>query len=514
MNTLICAGGSGTRVLEALLHLCASGLGPASLRLLWIDPDGANGNGDRVSTLVSRYQQMHDAFATRVGEGVGLFRTKLDLLEVDGQAEGLKPWSPIQKGERLREILNVDLLGSTNTPADVVQLLFTPEELDMDLSQGFRGHPSLGSAAMSRVTLKRDEQPWRQLIEKLRNDLAQDSGARVYLAGSVFGGTGAAAFYPLARFLRSVPLHNANRLRIGVSALAPYFRFGAATMRNAPASAQQAARAENFPLATRGAVDFYQHLQTHESFPFDVVHWVGSDVASDVNYSPGGADQRNPSHFVELIAAAGALEFFTQPETLTGSRYAGSGDAAHPILDWKDLPLATLSQNDVRDALLRLLLVGTVHVGFCLPLLRLPELRRRPYRVPWYWERFASKGESLLGEENAKALDRLDDFFRGLHFPWWTQLHRQENVRLLNRAALEDSGGLRLDRLANLIGADDSGNADPEAIDAFYSEMVAVPKSKGGQSGAPAYLSLLAHAADRYIVRYYKNAGEQGASDV
>jgi Tubulin like len=507
MNTLICAGGSGARVLEALLHLCAAGLGPASLRLLWVDPDGANGNGDRVSTLVARYTDLHERFASQIGEGLGLFRTKLDLLEVGGQTEGLKPWSPIQKGERLREMLNVDLLGSTQTPADLVKLFFTPEELDMDLSQGFRGHPSLGSAAMSRVAFQKEAQPWRQLIEKLRNDLAQDDGARVFLAGSVFGGTGAAAFYPLARFLREEATVNSNRLKIGVSALAPYFRFAASTLRSPSPASRQAARAENFPLATHGAVDFYRHLQTHQRLPFDVVHWVGTDAPSDVNYAAGGPEQRNPSHFVELIAATAAIEFFHDPSALLGSYYSASGDGDQAVLEWRDLPLARLDRNRVRDTLLRFVLVGAVHTGFCRPLLRQEDLPLRPYRIPWYWERFASKGESLLTEDNQRALDALDDFFQKFHIPWWEQLHRHETVRLLNRAALTEEGGVRLDRLANLLWPDRSGKSDPEAVDAFYTAMVQVPKNLGGQSGAGSYLALLAHAADRFIASHYRKTG-------
>ena len=219
MNTLICAGGSGVRVLEAMLQLCAAGLGPPSLRLLVIDPDSANGNGARVTTLVESYLEGHRRFAGRLGDSLDLFRTELDLLDVGGRSAGLKTWSPVEKGQRLRQVLNVDLLDSTSTPSDLVRLFFTTEELDMDLTQGFRGHPSVGAAAMSLVIFKTGEQPWRQLVEKLRGDLARDGGARVFLAGSVFGGTGASTFYPIARFLRGVPEVNHDRLKIAAGAL-------------------------------------------------------------------------------------------------------------------------------------------------------------------------------------------------------------------------------------------------------------------------------------------------------
>jgi hypothetical protein len=513
MNTLICAGGSGVRVLEALLHLCAAGLGPASLRLLVIDPDGANGNGARVTDLVESYLEGHRRFAGRLGDGLNLFRTELDLLDVGGRSAGLKTWSPIEKGQRLREVLNVDLLDSTSTPPEMVRLFFTQEEINMDLTQGFRGHPSVGAAAMSLVALKKGEQPWSQLVEKLRGDLAHDHGARVFLAGSVFGGTGAATFYPIARFLRTVPEVNHSRLKVAAGALSPYFRFEAASSGTDSAASRQAAKAERFPLATRSAVDFYEHLRLNavtDSWPFNAFYWVGDDSPLSVPYAPGGPNQKNPSHFVELVTALAAVDFFSNPDDIQGSCYAGSnGTDAETSLNWDDLPLARLDREKIRRSLLRFFLAGTVHLGFSGPLARLPEIEAFPYRVPWYWERFASKGDRLSTEASRAGLDFLDRFFHDQHFSWWLELHGRDAVRLFNRSALNGNGEVRLDRLTNLLWPDRAGESDPDAIDSFYSEMMKVPKKRGGEGGAAAYLALLAHAADRFIDSHYTKTGSK-----
>ena len=514
MNTLICAGGSGVRVLEAVLQLCAAGLGPASLRLLVIDPDSANGSGARATALVESYLEGHRRFAGRLGDGLQLFQTELDLLDVGGRAAGLKTWSPIEKGQRLREVLNVDLLDSTGTPSELVRLFFTTEEIRMDLTQGFRGHPSVGAAAMSLVTLKTGEQPWRQLIEKLKGDLARDEGARIFLAGSVFGGTGASTFYPIARFLRSVPEVNHNRLKIAAGALSPYFRFEAATAGIDSAASRQAAKAERFPLATRSAVDFYERLRVsavEKNLPFDVFYWAGDDTPMSVPYAPGGPEQKNPSHFVELLTALAALDFFETPGAVQGSCYAGSNGASdeEACLEWRDLPLARLDREKVRLGLLRFFLTGAVHLGFAGPLVRLPDIDRAPYRVPWYWERFASKGDRLNTEESQAGLEFLDKFFRDHHFPWWTEVHGHTAVRLFNRAALNGGKDVRLDRLTNLLWPDRAGESDPDAIDAFYTEMMKVPKRQGGDGGAAAYLALLANAADRFIDSRYAKTGSK-----
>ncbi len=517
MDTLLCAGGTGTRVLEAVLHLCAAGLGPKDLRLLVIDPDGANGNGERVGRLVDRYNEGYTRFGGKLGGDLNLFGTRLDLLDTGSQAGVLKAWSPVQRNQKLRDVLNVDLLESTSVPSDLLQLFFTREELNMDLSQGFRGHPSVGAAAMSLVTLQIGEQPWRQLLEKLRGDLASDAGARVFLVGSIFGGTGASTFFPIARFIRDSIPANAQRLKIGVAALAPYFRFEASASRVTFQGEREAAKSENFPLATRSAVEFYDHLRANGSWPFDVFHWIGDDTPMIVDYAPGGPSQKNPAHAVELLAGLAALQFFRSPEALSGSVYATSHDGGaeeqRTLVEWQDLPsMAAAERVQLRESLLRFFLAGVAHLGFCGPLLRRPELERFPDRVPWYWERFASKedrGERLTSEENKKALEFLDAFFRDHYFVWWREIHRQDTVRLFNRSATAEDGGVRIDRLANLLWPDRPGEADPDAIDAFYSEMIRVPKNKGGMGGASAYLALLTHAAQRFIAERYKKTGAQ-----
>jgi hypothetical protein len=516
MNTLLCAGGTGTRILEAVLHLCAAGLGPKDLRLLVIDPDSANGNGERVSRLVDSYREGHDRFGEKLGSELRLFGTKLDLLDTGAQAGVLKSWSPVKRNQRLRDVLNFDLLDSTAVPPDLVRLFFTQEELSMDLSQGFRGHPSVGAAAMSLVTLQTEEQPWRQLLEKLRGDLTGDSGARVFLVGSLFGGTGASSFFPLARFISDSIVTNRSRLKLGVGALTPYFRFEASTSRVTFQAERQAAKCENFPLATRSAVEFYEHLRLNGSWPFDVFYWIGDETPMSVEYAPGGPSQKNPAHFAELLGAFAALQFFQSPDSVSGSVYAASHDGGpaeeRSLVEWRDLPLAVGERTHVREGLLRFFLAGIAHLGFCGPLLRRPELERSPDRVPWYWDRFASKEDRahhLTTEENKKALDFLDVFFREYHFGWWREMHRHETVRLCNRVALGEDGSVRLDRLANLLWPDRQGDADPDAIDAFYTEMIRVPKSRGGEGGAATYLALLAHAADRFIAEHYKKTGIQ-----
>lgn len=514
MNTLICAGGSGLRALEALLHLCAAGLGPPSLRLLAIDPDGANGNRTRAVSLLEKYRAAQRRFAGKLGGGLKLFGTELDLLVIPGHQPELRNWSPVEGSQKLAELLNLDGLSATDTPPDLVKLFFTRDELQMELDQGFRGHPAIGAACMSLVTLHKGDQPWELLVQQIQGDVAQPHGSRVFLVGSVFGGTGASAIHPIVRFLRDIPESGHERLKIGVAALVPYFRFAAAASDASHLQHEMAAKSERFPLATQAAVQYYEHLRSNGDWPFDVMYWVGDSSPIPVDYCAGGPDQKNPPHFVDLLAAFSALEFFHDPDARRGSCYAGPRSDAAPelgdsnLLEWEDLPLAYFQRSEVQKSLLRLCLVGAMHSNFFSELFDGDAIDRRPYCVPWYFKRFALTKDWFSTRENREDLKLLSDFFDTYFFPWWSDVLQNKTVRLLNSAAFKVDGGgrtrTRLDRLANFLWPDEQGAATLDQIDTFFTETVKVPKERGGESGVAAYLGLMAHAADEYIKSQYR----------
>ena len=514
MNTLICAGGSSQRVLASILHLCAAGLGPPEMRVVIVDPDGANGNGAEVRELVDKYVQCQSRFAAGLGTGLNLFGTKLDLLDAEFSTPGLKVWSVVASRDKLADVINYDNLPSSETPQDVAHLFFTPEEIRMPLDQGFRGHTAVGAAAMSLVSLSAGDQPWKQIVEKIGQDVTQTGGARVMVVGSVFGGTGASAIHPLVRFLRSTPKTNKERLKIAATALAPYFRFDDSTAAPGTQASALAAQAAWFPLRTRSAVEFYRHLQDNNDFDFDAIYWIGDNAPIPVDYAEGGSRQRNPAHFVDLLAALAALDFFRQPEAVKGNFYAGSGPNTHRelaelnVVDWTDLPLRGYTVDEIRQSALRMVLAGAMHTGFFMPLFQNASIDSDPSCVRWYYQRFARKDDHLTKHVHSEDLALLTSFFTDHHLRWWAELTKPKNVFLFNNSAfLGDGSGpsvVQLDRLRNLQGADSPAERTSEAIDDFVEKMDDVPSSMGGQPGVAGYLSLLAHASDLYIQDVYK----------
>lgn len=511
MDTLICAGGSGARVLEAVLHLCAAGLGPTKLRVFVIDPDSTNGNGEGTGDLINRYEMLQRTF----GKGpFNFFGTELDLLRGTGDGQGLQVWSPVKRHQKFRSVLNFEALSAEQK--DIVHLLFTPGELEMEMQIGYQGHPALGAAALSLLELLDGEVPLlAAFAEELRNDVASGVGT-VMIAGSVFGGTGASTIHPLVRYLRgdSFLEKNKKNLKVGAVALVPYFQFSSSNdTKVAEEIKQEAARSEDFPLASKSAAEYYHHLQTTDDWDFDAMYWVGDDSPKQVQYSPGGKDQKNPAHFVDLLAGLAVLDFFSNRPDGKACWYCGPDvedfrRRTNPLTR-HDLPIRGSlfgnNQEQIVDRLelFQMMIVG--HLGFFGPLLTNPRLAEAPYFVPWYLDRFSGANDGLASGGNADDLKRLSEYWRDYYLPWWAQVHDAEGrVQLLNTTAWKGKS-VECNRLGNLLYPD-AAQHDLSAVDQLFGEMVHV-SGKAPDDPVPAnrYVTLLGLASQQALSSRKKN---------
>jgi hypothetical protein len=512
MKTLIFAGGSGARVLEAVLHLCAAGLGPANLRTFVIDPDDSNGNGDKTGKLVDRYLKCQEAFqmqhAAASSNGAeappSFFGTRLDLLNHDNQ---LEIWRPVDPDQQFKDLLN--FTGLSSVQRDVVKLLLTDEELKMNMKRGFRGHPALGAAALALLPLYQNDELWAQFSNAIQQDLAQGE-AKVVIVGSIFGGTGASAIHPLVRYLRKLPQQNQEKLKVAAVALVPYFSFSSADAGQEELDENvTAAQSEWFPLASRSAAEYYKHLQNHDDWPFDALYWLGDDSPAKVSYSTGGPRQANPAHFIDLLAAFACLDFLAETPSAPTCYYAGpeeSNPSGLNVLTWEDIPMSALERNKVRTALQQFQLVGAAHLSFYHPLLTNEQLTRLPYCVPWYLDRFTGHDETLQGEQNQKNLALLTNYFSQDYFQWWHEIHSAVNdrVRLFNRMSwvAENKAPVKIqrDRLANLLYPDQATAHGLDPVDVLFSEMDRAAKTvSGADTLSKLYFSILAHASQEFV---------------
>lgn len=72
-NYLVGIGGTGARVIEAMVFMCAAGYGPDELSIFLVDPDKGNGNFRRTKELIETYTYCRRNYQ-RI-DNVGLFKT-------------------------------------------------------------------------------------------------------------------------------------------------------------------------------------------------------------------------------------------------------------------------------------------------------------------------------------------------------------------------------------------------------------------------------------------------------
>lgn len=331
---VIAIGGTGMRCLESFVHLCAMGLfDNQTIDILTLDTDQSNGNKGRVENLIELYNKIKSDDANNIDGGRPnadtFFSAEINLYKfytVYGDAN--------RKTYKILSGVNSGLHKDENT--DLTDLFFDEDSVQsFELDHGYRAQTHLGSLLMyhgiveaaRNVSRNADaastaEKDLRKFLEALQE--AQNS-ARVFVFGSIFGGTGASSIPVIPVALRDginilsdgTKTLNTNVVKFGSTLLTDYFTF------TAPGSEQKKndkviADANNFALNCQAALQFYQADPTvrstykrfyHIGWPFPAIN-----VTSKNKTITGGQEQKNACHVVELMCACAAYDFFTLDE--------------------------------------------------------------------------------------------------------------------------------------------------------------------------------------------------------
>jgi hypothetical protein len=306
---LITGGGTGAKVAEAFIHLCAAGLGPKKAHLLLIDSDTANGNLARATDTARAYQKMQKwpwSVRADVRQGpLGLRRSEV-WLEMFGTELNV-----YQLTEQIQTVHG----GGLSTAADtepmrlLLDLLYDADEQETDCSDGFRARPNLGCLLLA-------DHLETKLPEKARVFLAaMHTAARnsqhpvpVVVAASVFGGTGA-SLLPIARRAVETALERQGlekdqlrRFEWSAVKLLPHYQ---------PNERQDSVDPDRFLLDTASALQFYStvYATSTESSRYETIFVVGSDNPgrNRVKTVLGEGRQANPAYFEEFLAALAVL---------------------------------------------------------------------------------------------------------------------------------------------------------------------------------------------------------------
>lgn len=332
----ISIGGSGAKVLEALTHLCVAGALPTNEKLyvMAIDPDIGNGNLARSSAALHCYNSFQKL---QVGAGTQLFKTKVELANPF-------VWNPTEHDKCLDDVMSYQAYKGTPI-GDLYEVLYTGKERQTLLNEGFRGHPAIGAAVMAKkVALDEhaaqensDAEPWKHFKVLVNQDAKSGSVARIFLTGSVFGGTGAAGMPTIAKLLKQTfkSLYDENKVILGSCLILPYFSFspGKGDLMNG----QVYASSENFLTNTQAALKYYS-VKNRDERIYHSMYFIGDDVMSPVHkFSVGSSNQENNAHIVDFYGALSALDFF-QSDVRALKKCSYITHALNTEFNWSDIP--------------------------------------------------------------------------------------------------------------------------------------------------------------------------------
>lgn len=402
---IIGIGGTGAKCVEALVHVAAAGLLKQRVSVLLVDPDIANGSLDRSIKTLDAYEE-----ARRV-------ISESDFIQVLIKPTTPRVWTPFEDELEpvFRDKFQYELLKDRQpAAAGLMDVLYSQQEKTASLKKGFLGRPSIGAAVLADSIDKR-ERPWKDFCSEINTD----PSARVFLMGSIFGGTGAAGLPTIAKLLREwFKDRQSAQFQLGCLLMLPYFSFQ-------PGDQEQLqARPEEFLLRSQAALDYYQTKQDQQTI-YDAVYLLGSDTqASMGEHHLGAGPQRNPPHYLELYAATAAVHFFEHNTDREVKTYLIARNRG-PELNWDSLP-------DGKDVFkwnfINLTRFAYAYLGYFYA--RLQEQLVRPSELKnTTWFRNFFQGEISQSAEN--ELKQLADYCRRLLI-WLAEVHGVEDELKVN----------------------------------------------------------------------------------
>ncbi len=338
---IIGIGGTGMRCLESFVHLCAIGMfDNQEIEVLTLDTDELNGNKAKTEKLIDLYSRIKTSTSGEKGgtpNSNTFFSAKLNLYrfwtDYSGSARSnYRSISKLAEGNPEKQKSN-KMISDLFLEKNSVQ--------EFNLAHGYRAQTNLGSHLMyhaiveaarniaSGKNVKSQEKELEIFLNKLEN--AGKSGARVFVFGSIFGGTGASSIPVLPKAFQDFIKARSggkstidfSKTKFGSTLLTEYFTF------KKPDAKQMGTKDDSviadssfFPLNSQAALQFYQSDPTVQQ-TYKRMYHIGWPVESkkigheDENSTiTGGEKQKNPAHITELLCACAAYDFFTTTKGL------------------------------------------------------------------------------------------------------------------------------------------------------------------------------------------------------
>lgn len=489
---IIGIGGTGARCIEAVIYLSAAGIFTRNVNMLLIDPDVDNGNSNSTIGLINNYIALtglrQPQSPTKKGWlGSAVYPPQFFRSKVNQDGRSPTRWNAPQRnqGRTFENVLQYD--SCPEKLKQFIDLFYTSDDLKMSLEVGYQGRTSVGSVALKQDMEETVGTPGiglREFLESLVRDL--ESETKVFVIGSIFGGTGAAGIPTIPALVanldtRVFPEQNRGNLRWGTALVAPYFLFPPPTDSGNGEEVREGPGTNSVlhPIAAKAALMHYAHTPPD----YQHLYLLGAPQRQETNTLNirGGSQQRNQAHYIEIMTAFAAWDFFNINEEIDPSEkllhFADSVDKHHDLgVNWETLPVSSVIK-EMREDFKQKLVIFTTFAYLYHHILHEQFILNKSFKDSSMYENFVNLDLESAAER--RSLEILNNFCSS-YLTW---------LREIGSTAGNTRGGNSILRLFNWEAF---GVSDPE-----------VCAERIGNLLVQGTLTQTAHASPRYATEGY-----------
>lgn len=300
-------GGTGARVLRSFTMMMAAGvrIGADEIVPIIIDPDASNADLTRTVALMNNYRSIRSNLNFNKNDETPFFRKELSQILVNYTLR-------IQDTDDKTFRQFIDLPSMEKTSQAMMKMLFSEKNLDSSMEVGFKGNPNIGSIVLNQIVDSDDFQDFANNFE---------SGDKIFIISSIFGGTGASGFPLLLKTLRkgtTFPNNDIiNNAEIGAITILPYFK-----LKNDDESEIDSS---TFISKTKSALAYYEN-NISKNNSIDALYYLADDVSNTYENHEGGSAQQNDAHLIEFLAATAIVDFSNKTHSNTTNKELGLKD--------------------------------------------------------------------------------------------------------------------------------------------------------------------------------------------
>ena len=305
-------GGTGARVLRSFTMMMAAGvnMGADEVVPIIIDPDASNADLTRTVALMNIYRTIHSSLSFTPKNESTFFRKELSQILVNYTLR-------INDTDDKTFLQFIDLPSMDKSSQAMMRMLFSEKNLGSSMDVGFKGNPNIGSIVLNQIVDSNDFQDFANNFE---------SGDKIFIISSIFGGTGASGFPLLLKTLRTgtnFPNNDLiNHAEIGAITILPYFK-----LRNDDESEIDSS---TFISKTKSALAYYEN-NISKNNSINALYFLADDVTNTYENHEGGSTQQNDAHLIEFLAATAIVDFSNKQHIDTSNKELGLKDLSNSV---------------------------------------------------------------------------------------------------------------------------------------------------------------------------------------